>query len=64
MKKGNAKKLGLNKIQVTRLTDLHSIKGGLGLDDEYTVLSMCPNGGNDKPKDKDKPKVDFINAAY
>ncbi len=42
MKKGNAKKLSLNKIQVSKLVDMESIKGGA---DDFTWFWPCHNGG-------------------
>ncbi len=44
MKKGKTKKLDLNRIQVSKLTDLQSIKGGCDDVSMFPVLCPPPEG--------------------
>ncbi len=46
MKKGNSKRLAFDKIQVSKLTNLRTIKGGAtdGVDKSYYILD-CLGGG-------------------
>ncbi len=49
MKNCNKKKLSLEKIQISKIKDLETIKGGETLECGWSVLlDKCPNGGDDQ----------------
>ncbi len=53
MKKGNAKKLGLNKIQIAALSNSHLQAINGGGDDVSWIFTDCDHGmGTDKSKGK------------